>query len=128
MLTLSTSHLPVHCVDAIRKGAMCHADVTPIPFWSKPDFKNSEITPVFKIPHTCRSYDKVKDWAAQHPVKEFECPDEVTCGALNAITMTVPPGDPQPTHWPDPNPAPADVETEEDRKVLQCGKSVLDWC
>lgn len=107
---------------------MCHADITPVPFWSTPDIKNGEITPMFKIQHTCRNFDKILDWAKNHPVEHVECPDEEACGALAAITMTVPPGDPQPTHWPDRNPAGADVYSEEDEKVLNCEKSVLDWC
>lgn len=107
---------------------MCHADVTPIPFWSKPEFKNSEITPMFKIPHTCRNYDRILDWAKENVVDQFECTDEDTCGTLNAITMTVAPGDPQPTYWPDPNPAPAEVYTEDKENLLQCDKSVLNWC
>lgn len=118
----------VHCLDALRKGVMCHGDITPIPFWSKPEFKNSEITPMFKIQHTCRSYDKIKDWAVKNRVQKFKCPDDGTCGTLNAITMTVEPGDPQPTHWPDPNPAPAEEKTEAEIGFLQCEKSVLDWC
>lgn len=123
------NHL-VHCVDAIRKATMCHADITPIPLWSKPDFKHGEITPVFKIPHTCRNYDRIKEWALEHHVDEglLQCPDEATCGTLNAITMKVPPGDPQPTHWPDLNPAPVAPVTEEEKEILQCDKSVLDWC
>lgn len=109
---------------------MCHADVTPVPFWSEPWLKGGEITPVFKIPHTCRSYDRVLDWAKEHRIEpgSFECEDEVACGALAAITMTVPPGDPQPTHWPDPDPQPAPPLSEEEKEVLQCDKSVLDWC
>lgn len=107
---------------------MCHADVTPIPFWSEPDFKNGEITPVFKIPHTCRNYERIRDWAKSHPVEHVACADKDACGTLNAITMTVPPGDPQPTHWPDPNPAPADTYSEEDKVVLNCEGSVLGWC
>lgn len=120
---------------------MCHADVTPIPFWSRPEVKNGEITPIFKIPHTCRNFDAIRDWAQAHPVEHLECggggggdedededENENTCGTLNAIAMTVPAGEPQPTHWPDPNPAPADTYSEEDKVVLNCGGSVLGWC
>lgn len=109
---------------------MCHADVTPIPFWSDPALKNGEVTPVFRIPHTCRSYDRVRDWARANRVERLACEDEDACGALNAITMTVAPGDPQPTHWPDPEPgpAPAGSLSEAEKEILQCGKSVLDWC
>ncbi|PSS03843.1 hypothetical protein BD289DRAFT_420360 [Coniella lustricola] len=124
------NHL-VHCVDAIRKASMCHADITPIPLWSEPDFKKGEITPVFKVPHTCRNYDRIKEWAVEHRVDDglLKCPDEDMCGALNAITMKVPPGDPQPTHWPDPTPAPLQRPlTQEQKEILQCDKSYLDWC
>ncbi|KAJ4424282.1 hypothetical protein N0V82_000982 [Gnomoniopsis sp. IMI 355080] len=120
------NHL-VHCLDAIRKGIMCHADIAPVPFWSKPDFKNSEITPMFKIPHTCRNYDRILDWAKDHRIEKFECVEPI-CGTLGSITMTVEPGDPQPTHWPDPDATGPKVYTPEDEKILNCGKSVLDWC
>lgn len=107
---------------------MCHADVTPVPFWSAPELKNGEINPMFKIPHTCRSYDRVRAWAEANVVTDYKCEDEATCGALNALTMTVPPGDPQPTHWPDPDPAPAPKLSAEELKILNCDKTVLDWC
>lgn len=107
---------------------MCHADITPVPFWSKPDFKNSEITPMFKIPHTCRNYDRILDWAKDHRITDYKCPSKAICGTLDSVTMTVEPGDPQPTHWPDPDATKPKVYTPEDEKILNCGKSVLDWC
>lgn len=82
---------------------------------------------MFKIPHTCRNYDRILDWAKDHRIEKFECIEPI-CGTLGSITMTVEPGDPQPTHWPDPDATGPKVYTPEDEKILNCGKSVLDWC
>ena len=62
-----------HCVDYLRQAIMCHSDLTPIqhkrrdrPIPGFPPWK-----PDFTVPHTCRNFWKIHDWAAQYTTSGF---------------------------------------------------------
>jgi hypothetical protein len=53
-----------HCVEVIRQALMCSADVTPYTWeWNeKLQLHANKIT----TPHTCRNFDKIRDWAVEN--------------------------------------------------------------
>lgn len=50
-----------HCIESIRQSLMCSVDISPI-VWQWVD-RVQEVRVVGNIIHTCRSFDKVRDWA-----------------------------------------------------------------
>lgn len=57
-----------HCVDHLRQSLMCGVDISVMPFeWSESRHK---YVPEFEVPHTCRNFDLIHDWARQHAVTE----------------------------------------------------------
>ncbi|KAJ3552562.1 hypothetical protein NM688_g4088 [Phlebia brevispora] len=56
-----------HCVDNIRQSLMCAGDITPL-VWHLND-KNSSAVINMDIPHTCRNYDALVDWAKAHTTR-----------------------------------------------------------
>jgi hypothetical protein len=54
---------PDHCIDALRQTLQCHADVTPLPFHV--NRFNHHIVPELATRHTCRDFNKIRDWAKQ---------------------------------------------------------------
>ncbi|KAF9522396.1 hypothetical protein CPB83DRAFT_777148, partial [Crepidotus variabilis] len=64
-----TDHLS-HCIEWLRQSVMCSVDITPIPWrW---DFKDKIAKPTADIQHTCRNFDKVKDWAKENHLEKFD--------------------------------------------------------
>lgn len=52
-----------HCLDYIRQGIQCQADLTPLLFkWDEP---TGNVLPEFGITHTCRNWDKIHAWAKE---------------------------------------------------------------
>ncbi|KAF9523981.1 hypothetical protein CPB83DRAFT_949088, partial [Crepidotus variabilis] len=59
-----------HCIDSIRQSVMCSVDITPIPWqWG---FEDKVARPVADIQHTCRNFDKVREWAKENHLKKFD--------------------------------------------------------
>jgi len=59
-----------HCLDALRQSLMCSVDITPIPWiW---DAEAKEAKAVAEIEHTCRNFDKVREWAQENQAKSFD--------------------------------------------------------
>ncbi|KAK9790214.1 putative Cyclochlorotine biosynthesis protein O [Seiridium cardinale] len=56
-----------HCVDALREALMCRAELAPIPMEFNKRYRTAR--PAFvAAEHTCRNFDKIRDWAAsQYP-------------------------------------------------------------
>ncbi|KAK4493601.1 hypothetical protein PRZ48_015268 [Zasmidium cellare] len=62
-----------HCLTALRQAIMCHSDVSVLVWqWFDPVEENApdpfdELTPYnvpyTNVPHTCRNFDKISDWA-----------------------------------------------------------------
>ena len=53
-----------HCIEQLRQAIMCHSDVTPYTWvWDEKEkhLRNENVTP-----HTCRNFDKIRDWAVAH--------------------------------------------------------------
>ncbi|KAI0964835.1 hypothetical protein F4678DRAFT_367028 [Xylaria arbuscula] len=49
-----------HCIDYLRQGVMCAADLTMIPVqWST---KRDRILQNTEVVHTCRNFDKIHEW------------------------------------------------------------------
>jgi UDP-N-acetyl-D-mannosaminuronic acid transferase (WecB/TagA/CpsF family) len=53
-----------HCVDLIRQALMCNADISPIK-WEM-NAKLGIPLPSAKTVHTCKKWDSLMDWAADH--------------------------------------------------------------
>jgi hypothetical protein len=56
-----------HCIDAIRQSLMCSADVSTLAWqWSEERNMHMEKGTIL---HTCRDFNKIRDWAEEHRVK-----------------------------------------------------------
>lgn len=67
--------LPDHCIDTIRQSLMCHADVAPVPFHVAEPPRGAlgdvGIYPRLTTVHTCRKFDRIRDWALAHRAPPF---------------------------------------------------------
>ncbi|KAJ3556366.1 hypothetical protein NM688_g2066 [Phlebia brevispora] len=53
-----------HCLDILRQGIMCAADISPIVYdW---DEERQKTIPMLSIGHSCRKWDNIVDWARDH--------------------------------------------------------------
>jgi hypothetical protein len=52
-----------HCVEHMRQYIMCAGDLTPIPTKFFPSVNHSYVDP--ERPHTCRNFQKVRDWVLE---------------------------------------------------------------
>jgi hypothetical protein len=60
---IKKSHLR-HCIGAIRQAIMCFGDVSTIAWqWDKQKQKAKQRD---DIVHTCRDFDRIRDWAIDH--------------------------------------------------------------
>ncbi|KAL0071714.1 hypothetical protein AAF712_000636, partial [Marasmius tenuissimus] len=60
---IHTPHMR-HCISSIRQSLMCSADISPIVWqWSEKSHAAKERSDVV---HTCRNFDKIKEWARAH--------------------------------------------------------------
>ena|ERR1700761_7478596 len=50
-----------HCIESIRQSLTCNADVTALNYRWLPNTKFMQ--PQLDSPHTCRNFDKIRDWA-----------------------------------------------------------------
>ncbi|CZT12549.1 uncharacterized protein RCO7_11740 [Rhynchosporium graminicola] len=58
-----------HCVDTIRQSLMCSVDVSVLTWeWNEERQQNLEKG---AIVHTCRNFDKVRDWAKTHAIDQW---------------------------------------------------------
>ncbi|KAI9038103.1 oxidase ustYa family protein [Aspergillus affinis] len=58
-----------HCLDQIRQALMCAADTSVVFFeWSK---QSNASRPRVDNLHTCRDFDKIKDWAFDRDIGEY---------------------------------------------------------
>ena len=50
-----------HCINQIRQAIMCYGDITPYVWqWNETYNTNQNL---INTPHTCRNFDKIRDWA-----------------------------------------------------------------
>jgi len=56
-----------HCIESLRQSLMCSADISPL-VWQWVD-RVKEVRIMGNIAHTCRNYDKIKEWALQRRVE-----------------------------------------------------------
>jgi len=57
-----------HCINYLRQAIMCNADITPV-VWKWENWRHKSI-PRFDVPHTCRSWDSIYQWAVDHALVE----------------------------------------------------------
>lgn len=50
-----------HCVDHLRQALMCYSDLTPVVLYREPHAPKG-LVPDFETSHTCRNFDKVREW------------------------------------------------------------------
>lgn len=56
-----------HCIDIIRQGLQCNADITPLSFvWSSGRNRSLEAANVI---HTCTDFDAIWKWGLEHQMK-----------------------------------------------------------
>lgn len=66
---LSIEHIE-HCVDDLRQGLMCSANITPVPWrWIE---DNNASKAVSDLVHTCRDWNKIAEWARERTIKTFD--------------------------------------------------------
>ncbi|KAF7983125.1 hypothetical protein HWV62_24087 [Athelia sp. TMB] len=59
-----------HCITAIRESLMCSADITPTVFkWEETEHRTF---PRLDVMHTCRNFDKIRDWAKERHLEDFD--------------------------------------------------------
>ncbi|KIK70428.1 hypothetical protein GYMLUDRAFT_32436 [Collybiopsis luxurians FD-317 M1] len=60
---IHTPHMQ-HCISSLRQSITCSSDITPIVWqWSERSKAAKERSDVV---HTCRNFDRIKDWARNH--------------------------------------------------------------
>ncbi|KAJ7466271.1 hypothetical protein B0H11DRAFT_1814598 [Mycena galericulata] len=64
---MSMNHIR-HCIGAIRQGLMCAADISTVVWQWSHEFKRAEQRD--DVPHVCRDYEKIQDWAKSHHAAE----------------------------------------------------------
>ncbi|KAF9522204.1 hypothetical protein CPB83DRAFT_777449, partial [Crepidotus variabilis] len=69
-MLMSDDHIS-HCVDALRQALMCAADITPMSWRWKPEAQEAKLV-VNDVPHTCRNFEKVKQWAKENHLDSFD--------------------------------------------------------
>jgi hypothetical protein len=52
-----------HCIDYLRQGIQCSADLTPLGYEWNEEYQVP--FPLFKEKHTCRNFEKIKSWAME---------------------------------------------------------------
>ncbi|KAI0313696.1 hypothetical protein OF83DRAFT_1140195 [Amylostereum chailletii] len=62
-----------HCVGALRQSIMCFGDISPISWQWNP--KRGEAEQRDDIVHSCRDYDRIREWADDHRFKDFNTDD-----------------------------------------------------
>lgn len=59
-----------HCLNGIRESLMCSADITPNTWlWEE---KYGYNIPRIDTVHTCRDFEKIKDWAEARHINSFD--------------------------------------------------------
>ncbi|CEJ92866.1 hypothetical protein VHEMI08494 [[Torrubiella] hemipterigena] len=63
-----------HCLESLRQSVMCHADVTPAVWhWDASAAAPSRNKPWLDVPHTCRNFDRLRQWALNRTLRwEFD--------------------------------------------------------
>ncbi len=57
-----------HCYEQLRQSLQCSSDVSTITWeWSP---KNGKMMGNLQTVHTCRNFDKIRDWAKEHRLQE----------------------------------------------------------
>ncbi|KAF2102662.1 hypothetical protein NA57DRAFT_71651 [Rhizodiscina lignyota] len=68
--SLPSFHLD-HCIDSLRQGLMCTADVTPVVFHHNAD-DPYHIFPQIWSTRTCRDFDRIKEWAIDRQIERWK--------------------------------------------------------
>ncbi|KAG6856702.1 hypothetical protein H0H87_001491, partial [Tephrocybe sp. NHM501043] len=68
-----------HCVNSLRQSLQCNADISPI-IWRK--LENGRILPRFDIVHTCRDFDRIREWGLGH---RTVIPNKSGAGVMQAL-------------------------------------------
>ncbi|KAG4441929.1 hypothetical protein IFR05_002613 [Cadophora sp. M221] len=55
-----------HCIDILRQTLMCHADITPMPFYYRQSDDN--VYSVLAASETCRDFERVREWAVERQI------------------------------------------------------------
>lgn len=58
-----------HCIDSIRQALMCNSDISPVVFHVG-QFGDG-IYPKLAATHTCRNFDKIRQWGIDHQAGYF---------------------------------------------------------
>ncbi|PPJ53184.1 hypothetical protein CBER1_11733 [Cercospora berteroae] len=59
-----------HCVDGLRQAIMCHGDISPLQY--RINGINGILAKDLATRHTCRNFEKLRDWAKQREVPWYE--------------------------------------------------------
>lgn len=65
---LEKDHL-AHCIDSIRQSIMCHSDITPLVLQWDDNLQKSRHRA--NLPHSCRNFDKIREWAMKRAIAQM---------------------------------------------------------
>jgi Mycotoxin biosynthesis protein UstYa len=68
---MAVSH-KMHCLGQIRQYITCHADLTPMPSFFGRGYPDQT------TPHTCRNFDKIRDWVWERHNGSIAVPPDYT--------------------------------------------------
>ncbi|KAH8901446.1 hypothetical protein GQ53DRAFT_814903 [Thozetella sp. PMI_491] len=58
-----------HCIDILRQTLMCHADITPMPYYYREWDDN--VYSVLASSQNCRDYESIRTWAAERQIHHW---------------------------------------------------------
>ncbi|TPX18223.1 uncharacterized protein E0L32_002732 [Thyridium curvatum] len=75
---LETEHVE-HCIESLRQSIMCHSDITPLVSQWNSEKQQMELRS--SVVHSCRSFQRVREWASDHQLKFSDLDLDVTGNA-----------------------------------------------
>lgn len=75
---LETEHVE-HCIESLRQSIMCHSDITPLVSQWNSEKQQMELRS--SVVHSCRSFQRVSEWASDHQLKFSDLDLDVTGNA-----------------------------------------------
>ncbi|KAF3802774.1 Cyclochlorotine biosynthesis protein O [Colletotrichum gloeosporioides] len=83
---LEKDHL-AHCIDSIRQSIMCHSDITPLVLQWDDNLQKSRHRA--NLPHSCRNFDKIREWAVKRAIAQMTYDGDWTDPELQVDGMKI---------------------------------------
>jgi hypothetical protein len=59
-----------HCINSLRESLTCSVDISPI-IWTWDDERSKSLPRLEAVPHVCRNFEKIREWAQKHKLGSF---------------------------------------------------------